>query len=346
MAKDKDEEQSKLEEELKELESKIKNEQKLKSDKSFVDICNDVSKTNGLQVKCRRVMRGHLNKVNDVDFSGDSRFLVSAALEGKLIIWDTWSGNKIRIIPLMSSWMMSCAFASSGSFVACGGMDNMCTIYDVTDKNATGSAKIRRELMGFEGFLSACRFVNDNQILTGSNMKIILWDLEKNVKISEFQGHCGDVLTLSLSPDLNTFVSGSVDVTAKLWDIRDASCKQTFWGHTADVNSVYYHKSGFAFVTGSEDKSSRLFDIRADQEIAKYLHPTSNSGFTCCALSASGRYLICGSDDHCVHFWDTLKVEHIGTLTGHSNRITSLSIADNGMAFATGSWDTNLHYLK
>lgn len=72
-------------------------------------------------------------------------------MDGKLIIWDTWTGNKIQVIPLRSSWVMSVAFATSGNYVACGGMDNMCTVYDVNNRDPSGAAKIVRELAGYEG---------------------------------------------------------------------------------------------------------------------------------------------------------------------------------------------------
>jgi len=100
---------------------------------------------------------------------------VTGSLDGKLIIWDSWSGNKVQVIPLRSAWVMSVAFAQSGNFVACGGMDNMCTVYDVNNRDATGSAKIVRELLGYEGFLSSCRFLDDKKIITGSgDMKMYL----------------------------------------------------------------------------------------------------------------------------------------------------------------------------
>jgi guanine nucleotide-binding protein subunit beta len=47
-------------------------------------------------------------------------------------------------------------------------MDNMCTVYDLNNRDATGAAKIVRELLGYEGFLSSCRFVDDKTIITGS----------------------------------------------------------------------------------------------------------------------------------------------------------------------------------
>lgn len=46
------------------------------------------------------------------------------------------------------------------------------------------------------------------------------------------------MVSISLSPDGNSFVTGSVDKTCRLWDIRDDKPKQTFFGHVSDVNSV------------------------------------------------------------------------------------------------------------
>lgn len=55
-------------------------------------------------------------------------------------------------------------------------MDNMCTVYDVNNRDATGAAKMVRELAGYEGFLSSCRFLDDTHILTGSgDMKMYIF---------------------------------------------------------------------------------------------------------------------------------------------------------------------------
>jgi len=45
-------------------------------------------------------------------------------------------------------------------------------------------------------------------------------------------------MSLSLSPDMRTFISGACDASAKLWDIREGMCKQTFPGHESDINAV------------------------------------------------------------------------------------------------------------
>ena len=45
-------------------------------------------------------------------------------------------------------------------------------------------------------------------------------------------------MSLSLSPDMRTFVSGAGDASAKLWDVRDGMCRQTFSGHESDINAI------------------------------------------------------------------------------------------------------------
>lgn len=73
---------------------------------------------------------------------------------------------QMHAIPLRSSWVMTCAYAPSGSYVACGGLDNICSIYSL--KTREGNVRVSRELSGHNGYLSCCRFLDDNQIVTSS----------------------------------------------------------------------------------------------------------------------------------------------------------------------------------
>ena len=45
---------------------------------------------------------------------------------------------------------MTAVFAQSGNLVACGGMDNMLTIYDLNNRDSSGVAKMVREVSGYE----------------------------------------------------------------------------------------------------------------------------------------------------------------------------------------------------
>lgn len=43
-----------------------------------------------------------------------------------------------------------------------------------------------------------------------------LWDIETGQQTTSFNGHTGDVMSLSVSPDMRTFVSGACDASAKV----------------------------------------------------------------------------------------------------------------------------------
>ncbi len=94
-----------------------------------------------------------------------------------------------------------------------------------------------------------------------------------------------------------------------------------------------------------------------------YSHDSIICGITSVAFSKSGRLLLAGYDDFNCNVWDTLHLERagkylfissfefdwnnrfffsLGVLAGHDNRVSCLGVTEDGMAVATGSWDSFL----
>lgn len=64
-------------------------------------------------------------------------------------------------VPLKSAWVMSVAFAPSGNLVASGGLDNICTVYNIK----AASPKTLRELdahTGEEGAFNLLHSIQTN----------------------------------------------------------------------------------------------------------------------------------------------------------------------------------------
>mmetsp|Transcript_12485 Transcript_12485/g.37503 ORF Transcript_12485/g.37503 Transcript_12485/m.37503 type:complete len:352 (-) Transcript_12485:909-1964(-) len=300
-------------------------------------------------IKTRRILKGHFGKVYALHWGGQSENgtnLVSASQDGKLIIWNALNMAKVQSIPLRSSWVMTCAFEpSSNELVACGGLDNLCSIYKLTDNPVLRATK---ELAAHDGYLSCCRFVTPGQIITSSgDGTCILWDVETGIATTNFMEHAGDVMSLSVKEgESNIFVSGSCDANAKVWDLRAGECTQTFHGHESDINSVQFFPDGYAFGTGSDDSHCRIFDMRSYNEVNLFENKKIICGITSVAFSASGRLLFAGYDDYNCHGWDTLingqETSPPFALQGHENRVSCLGVNVTGESLATGSWDTLL----
>ena len=88
--------------------------------------------------------------------------------------------------------------------------------------------------------------------------------------------------------------------------------------------------------------TSTLLSRSLLQELIMYSHDMIICGITSVAFSKSGRLLLAGYDDFNCNVWDTLKGERVGVLTGHDNRVSCLGVTEDGLAIATGSWDSFL----
>lgn len=147
------------------------------------------------RISCKRTLKGHNGKIYSVHWAKTCNNLVSAAQDGVLIVWDGISTNKVNAIPLSCAWVMTCCISADSGFVASGGLDNICSVFDLNSGD-TDNGKPVVELEGHNGHLSACRFVGGNQkILTSSGDKTCkLFDIESGKVIHTFSDHTGDVL--------------------------------------------------------------------------------------------------------------------------------------------------------
>lgn len=141
-------------------------------------------------------------QVYSLDWTSEKSQIVSASQDGRLIVWNALTRQKIHAIKLPCAWVMTCAFSPTGQSVACGGLDSVCSIFHLnspTDKD--GNLPVSRMLSGHKGYVSSCQYVpdEDTHLITGSgDQTCVLWDITTGLKTSvfggEFQsGHTADV---------------------------------------------------------------------------------------------------------------------------------------------------------
>jgi len=335
-------EELKLLEEIETVKERLDSVRQAVQDTDFFKMTEHVKELGRLKFKICKQLRAHLSKVTSLDWASDSQLLVTASQDGKLIVWDTHSGNKLHMIPLNVAWVIGCGFAPSCRFVCSGGLDNLISVFDLQTPSGPEAPCI--ELNGHNGYVSSCKFQSDECIISASGDKsCAFWNLESNRILSTYNGHENDVTCLDVNKkDPNIFVTASADKTCRLWDVRiPLRYVQVFEGHEQDVNGVgFFPECSFGFVSASDDRACRLWDIRSDQCIAIYSDDYIKSGSTSVTLSKSGRILIAGYDDYICHAWDLLREERVGMLSAHDGRISGVKVSPDGVAIATCSWDT------
>jgi guanine nucleotide-binding protein G(I)/G(S)/G(T) subunit beta-1 len=147
----------------------------------------------------RRSLQGHFGKVYALDWSSEPNIVLSASQDGKLIIWNAFTQYKKAAISLKSNWVMTCAYEKdTNRFVACGGLDSVCSIYEVSAAGGVGAGVgLPIELSGHDGYLSSCKFLEPGRMLTSSgDSTCALWDISegKGRKLQTFSDHSADVM--------------------------------------------------------------------------------------------------------------------------------------------------------
>ena len=93
-----------LRREAEELKAAIWDARNKAADASMGDVTERVEPLGRLAFRPRRTLRGHLAKIYAMHWAADSRNLVSASQDGKLLVWDSYTTNKIHAIPLRYIW--------------------------------------------------------------------------------------------------------------------------------------------------------------------------------------------------------------------------------------------------
>lgn len=210
-----------LTKEAENLKLKLEEERQKLNDTSLSAVSDRLEMIAYLNIKPRRILKGHQAKVLCANWSPDKRHLVSSSQDGKLIIWDAFTTNKEQALTMPTTWIMSCAYSPSGCFIATGGLDNKVTVYPVNTEEDVSSKK--KTVGTHTSYMSCCTFPrSDQQVLTGSgDSTSALWDVESGQLLQSFHGHNGDVMSIDMAPNEtgNIFVSGSCDKMTFIWDM-------------------------------------------------------------------------------------------------------------------------------
>lgn len=97
--------------------------------KTILSSVSDDVKSNNYKPQRRREYQGHFGKIYALQWGKDSKTILTASQDGKLILWNPLTGNKFLAVSLDSAWVMACAFSPSCKFVGSGGLDNTVTVH-------------------------------------------------------------------------------------------------------------------------------------------------------------------------------------------------------------------------
>ena len=175
-----------------------------------------------------------------------------------------------------------------------------------------------------------------------------IWDIEAGVNTLTLTIEDG-VTTVAISPDTNYVAAGSLDKSVRVWNIPDATLVERLEGpegHKDSVYSVAFSPNGKDLVSGSLDRTIKMWELglpyrRDGVRNGKCIKTfEGHRDFVLSvALTPDANWVLSGSKDRGVQFWDPRTGTTQLMLQGHKNSVISVAPSPQGSFFATGSGD-------
>jgi WD40 repeat protein len=165
----------------------------------------------------------HDGLIYSLVLSNDGRTLFSGSADKTIRVWNTATGQLQSTLKYHTDSVLSLAITLSNNFLISGSADKTIRILNLKDLSQ------KPQILGLhDNWVTTLAITSNGQYLvSGSRDSTIkLWDLSTKKQVYTITGHTSAVLSVAISPNGNTIVSGSLD-TVKLWDLASGNLLQT-----------------------------------------------------------------------------------------------------------------------
>jgi WD40 repeat protein len=288
--------------------------------------------------KPRAVLKWHFaGTVTSLSFTGDSKTLMAASLDGDVRLWDVVT-NKERLKLGDGTRRPVAAISADGRLLAWGG-DNPNRKDDavvILRDLGTGKQRVLKDKEVRGVAISA----DGKTLAWGTRAGVKLWDLTAD-KERPLLKHLG-AARLAFSPDGKALASVSpYSPEVKVWDVATGEERAALVGHTDQVWSVAFTTDGKTLATGGDDQTVKLWDLTTGKERATLKgHPGVVRSVAVTAdgkLLASGGYQLVSKDppkySGVVKLWDPATGKERATLK-LPEAVNAVAISADGKTLA------------
>jgi WD40 repeat protein len=181
----------------------------------------------------------------------------------------------------------------------------------------------------------------------GNDGTVRLWDGHTGAQLGVCRGHSGSVHALAFNPDGRRLVSAGLpeDDRCRLWNAATGALIAVLPAQ-ATTHGLTFTPDGGRIVC-CRNESIIVVDASFNENVTvsfenKVMERSVPGAIVfCCAVSPDGRRLVTGWDypDNAVRLWDLQSGELLAVMTGHANRVSSVTFSPNGRRIASASQD-------
>ncbi|KIL59607.1 hypothetical protein M378DRAFT_169130, partial [Amanita muscaria Koide BX008] len=295
--------------------------------------------------------------IRSVCFSPDGKLLATGAEDKQIRIWDISKKRIVRVFDGHQQEIYSLDFSLDGRLIVSGSGDKTARIWDMANADAPPKVLTINDpdsLNGDAGVTSVAISPNGQFVAAGSLDTVVrIWDVATGHLVERLRGHRDSVYSVAFTPDGKGLVSGSLDKTLKYWDVSglllsgNANAVAATAGSSGSSSSSASSTSngatsanGTKKVTGPGTPGQQVVVKGEKIPSPCTMNFTGHKDYVLSvAVSHDGQWVVSGSKDRGVQFWDARSAVVQCMLQGHKNSVISIDLSPTGGLLATGSGD-------
>lgn len=141
---------------------------------------------------------------------------------------------------------------------------------------------------------------------------------ERNQFVRYFPGHTKKVISLCVSPQGKSFITGSMDQTLRFWDPNQEKCQAVM--RSAGNPIAAYDPEGVLFAVGINSEAVKLYDIREFSSgpfKTFVLKREYDCEWTALKFSADGKRMLISTNGQVTRLIDAYEGKLLKTFTGN-----------------------------
>lgn len=269
-----------------------------------------------------RTLTGHGNVVAAVAFHPDSRHLAAIDLDGKIVVWETATGNPVQTLQVgqrSNARVPSAglAFSPDGHRLAAFLVEDFTRstvrVWDVTPSTADAKPAFKpgASIAWNESPFGNLSFTPDSRYILGGLHSQCLWEAANGREVRRWPARG----TPYLSPDGKQLANLS-DRDVELRDPESGQLLNVLSGHQATVNAVAFSRDGLFLATGGADKSIHVWDLTTLRRVRTFRG--HHGRVSCLAFDPDGRYLVSGDQQPGeIKVWELARPQGSDQVAGH-----------------------------
>uniref|UniRef100_A0A8D2NE63 Groucho/TLE N-terminal Q-rich domain-containing protein n=1 Tax=Zonotrichia albicollis TaxID=44394 RepID=A0A8D2NE63_ZONAL len=230
------------------------------------------------------------------------------------------------------NYIRSCKLLPDGRSLIVGGEASTLSIWDL----AAPTPRIKAELTSSAPACYALAISPDAKVCFSccSDGNIVVWDLQNQTLVRQFQGHTDGASCIDISNDGTKLWTGGLDNTVRCWDLREGRQLQQH-DFSSQIFSLGYCPMGEWLAVGMESSNVEILHVTKPDKYQLHLHES-------CVLSlkfaSCGKWFVSTGKDNLLNAWRAPYGASIFQ-SKESSSVLSCDISVNDKFIVTGSGD-------